>query len=109
MADNHNGAHPATAREANSPDRLMHGENSASQSPDDIAHWITAYSELLAFKDKLLVDMRHGMESLSKPASNEIQELDVTLILTQRTRYVRRLEFWTKRRAEVGNGKKAPA
>lgn len=41
------------------------------------------------------------MESLSKHASAEIEELDVKLIEAQRARYARRLDFWTRRQAEI--------
>ena len=79
----------------------MYGENSESRAPDDISHWISAYTELLAFKDHLLEDMSRGMESLSKAARAEIEELDVKLIEAQRARYARRLDFWTRRQAEI--------
>lgn len=82
-------------------DRLMHGEDVASRSADDITHWIAAYTELLVFKDRLLSDMERGMKSLSKPARNEIVELDVTLIMKQRERYSRRLDFWRVRQSEL--------
>ena len=96
MAD-HDGASPPV----NAYDRLMHGENPSSRSVDDIRHWISAYTELLTFKDGLLRDMERGMKALSRPASSEIQELDVTLILKQRERYLRRLTFWLERQLEV--------
>jgi len=86
----------------------MHGEDVQSRSPEEIAHWITAYQELLGFKDRLLNDMNEGMKSLSKPASAEIQELDVSLILTQRERYVRRLDFWLSRQTEVSRQVRSP-
>jgi hypothetical protein len=84
----------------------MFGENISSKSTDDITHWIGAYSELLAFKDRLLIDMERGMKSLSQPAEHEIRELDVTLIIQQRERYIRRLDFWRGRQAETGRGRK---
>ena len=95
---NHDGASPP----ANAGDRLMHGENPTSRSVDDIKHWIGAYTELLTFKDGLLRDMERGMKELSKPANSEIQELDVSLILGQRERYLRRLNFWLERQLEFG-------
>jgi len=86
----------------------MHGEDIQSRSADEITHWITAYQELLAFKDRLLSDMSQGMKSLSRSASAEIQELDVNLILTQRERYVRRLDFWLNRQTEISRELRKP-
>ncbi|HEY0493267.1 MAG TPA: hypothetical protein VGD57_07355 [Candidatus Dormibacteraeota bacterium] len=79
----------------------MTGESSESRSADDCAHWIAAYRELLTFKDRLLTDMDEHMKALSRPASAEIQELDVGLIEMQRKRYERRLEFWLTRQREI--------
>jgi hypothetical protein len=83
-------------------DRLMTGESSESQSSADCVHWIKAYRELLNFKDELLTDMDEHIKELSKPASAEIQELDVGLIEMQRKRYQRRLDFWLGRQKEIG-------
>jgi ABC-type transporter MlaC component len=99
--NSNNGTHPNGAPKRNGVDRLMHGEDIQSRSPEQITHWITAYQELLGFKDRLLNDMNQSMKSLSKPASAEIQELDVNLIVTQRERYVRRLDFWLTRQTDV--------
>jgi hypothetical protein len=85
----------------NGHDRLMYGENTATRSYEDVIHWITAYTELLAFKDRLLIDMERGIELLSKPAELEIRELDVTLIVKQRERYNRRLDYWRGRQTEM--------
>ncbi|HEY0493265.1 MAG TPA: hypothetical protein VGD57_07345 [Candidatus Dormibacteraeota bacterium] len=100
-AGSNNGASP-NGSPVNIPDRLMRGENVASRSRDDIDHWLGAYTELLTFKDGLLRDMETGMQALSRTASAEIQELDVNLIVAQRARYLRRLEFWKVRKAEGG-------
>jgi tRNA/tmRNA/rRNA uracil-C5-methylase (TrmA/RlmC/RlmD family) len=95
-------ARAVTSPETDSSDRLMTGESSDSRSTKDCAHWIAAYRELLTFKESLLTDMDEHMKVLSRPASAEIQELDVRLIEMQQTRYRRRLEFWLARQKEIG-------
>ena len=99
-------AHAAPSWHTDDPDRLMTGESSESRSLEDCTYWIRAYRELLTFKDQLLTDIDEHMKALSKPASAEIQELDVGLIEMQRKRYQRRLEFWLGRQKEL-SGKPA--
>ena len=102
MAKIGDAAYAPLAPEIDQPDRLMDGESSESRSAADCVHWIKAYRELLNFKDLLLTDMDEHMKALSKPASAEIQELDVGLIEMQRKRYERRLDFWLRRQKEIG-------
>ncbi len=83
------------------PDRLMYGEDPKTQAIEDTVHWIKAYTELLEFKDRLLLDMESGIKSLSEPSSREIRELDLTLIEIQRTRYRSRLVFWKDHKAKL--------
>jgi hypothetical protein len=108
MADSKQSSNSKPSPNGAPTDRLMHGENVESRVPEEIAHWITAYQELLAFKDRLLADMKENMKPLSKPASAEIQELDVNLIMTQRERYVRRLDFWLNRQTEISREARSP-
>jgi tRNA/tmRNA/rRNA uracil-C5-methylase (TrmA/RlmC/RlmD family) len=89
--------------------RLMHGENPDSTDPREITHWITAYTELLAFKEQMLADMHQRMTRMSQAGSDEVEELDVTIIQTQQRRYRTRLEFWERREQQLGSatGQKA--
>jgi hypothetical protein len=67
-------------------DRLLPGESSISTDTEDIAHWMSVYSELVDF--------------LQRPELEAVAEV--------RGRYERRLEFWRNRFQEVG-GKTADA
>ena len=109
MAKSGDAARAAIAPDWDDDDRLMTGESSESRSAADCDHWIKAYRELLTFKDELLTDMDEHMKALSKPASAEIQELDVGLIEMQRKRYQRRLDFWLQRQEEIGEVRGASA
>ena len=83
--------------------RLMHGENPNSTDPREITHWIGAYTELLAFKEQMLADMHQGMTHMSQATSDEVRELDVTIIQGQQRRYRTRLEFWQRREQQLGS------
>jgi hypothetical protein len=60
-------------------DRLLPGESPISTDIEDIAHWISVYSELVAF--------------LRRPELESVEEI--------RGRYERRLAFWRKRFHEL--------
>ena len=71
------GALTADGSGARTEDRVMYGENITSRS---LTTSHTGSPPTQIFKDRLVKDMERGMKSLSKPARNEIVELDVTLI-----------------------------
>jgi hypothetical protein len=97
----HDGDTLEPSSQATNPVRLMSGEDPKTLSLERTDHWIGAYTELLAFKDKLLYDMESGIKDLSQPAGREIRELDVTMVEIQRKRYQMRLAFWQSRRLEL--------
>jgi hypothetical protein len=66
-------------------DRLLPGESPLSTDAEDIAHWISVYSELVGF--------------LQRPGLEAVDEV--------RGRYERRLEFWRNRFQEVTRGERA--
>jgi hypothetical protein len=107
--DGHDGDVFKVSIHATNPDRLMHGEDPATRSAEQAVYWIRAYTELLEFKDRLLLDMESGIKTLSLPAGQEIRDLDVSLVEMQRKRYRARLAFWQVRRAELLALEDAPA
>ncbi len=106
--DRKNGKSVDLATRVMNPDRLMYGEDPTTLALEDTVHWIKAYTELLEFKDRLLLDMESGIKTLSAPAGREIRDLDLTLIEIQRTRYRSRLNFWEDRKARLLAKKTAP-
>jgi len=84
------------AQRAVNQSRLMEGENEASLDVADVKHWVTVYSELLAFKQRTLDHLYHDLEDISWPANEEIRSIDVPLIEGEQARYRRRLLFWQK-------------
>lgn len=85
------------AQGAGNPSRLMEGEDIDSTRPADARHWVSVYSELLAFKQKTLDHMYHDLQDLSRTANEEIRRIDVPLIEGEQLRYRKRLQFWQAR------------
>ncbi|MBV8301561.1 MAG: hypothetical protein JOY68_06530 [Candidatus Dormibacteraeota bacterium] len=87
------------------PEALLDGEDPDSQHPDDVAHWITAYTELVGYKERLLAaseEDRAGMQTRS--ARKETAEVDVPILSAELGRYRRRLAFWERRKVEIASG-----
>ncbi len=102
MPEFHNDGHRDAVARATDSMRLMHGENPDSTDPREITHWIKASTELLAFKEQMLADMHQRMTRMSQASSDEVEELDVTIIQTQQRRYRTRLEFWQRCEQQLG-------
>jgi len=90
------------ARRAVEPNSLLHGEDPDSRHPDDVKHWIDAYSELVDFKEGVLNKSRDEISDMDNPSSRkEAAEVDVTILRTELARFRERLDFWLKRREEL--------
>lgn len=86
-----------TGRESADPTRLLHGEDLTSTDPDDVAHWITVYRELVDFKD---VALRLAAERRAKglpEVNRELGDIDVPLLSRERAHYLERLALWEGR------------
>lgn len=81
--------------------RLMPGENPLTVEPGDILHWLTVYGQLVAFKNKILTDMRGALPNLTEEAASEVAGIDVELVERQKKRYRARLGFWEERAREI--------
>lgn len=87
-------------RKAVEQSRLMEGEDSASSEPNDVMHWVNVYSELVAFKSRMLAEMTASLPGMAEEAASEVGEVDIALVERQQGRYKERLRFW-KERARV--------
>ncbi|MEO6797507.1 MAG: hypothetical protein ABI401_09305 [Candidatus Dormibacter sp.] len=96
-------------RKAVEQSRLMPGENPATMEPGDILHWLTVYSELVAFKSKILTDMRRTLPNMTEEAASEVAGIDVELVERQKTRYGARLGFWEQRAREIAGIRPNPS
>lgn len=90
------------AHESVDPDRLLDGEDPASPFPDDAAHWIRVYQELLDYKTELLATTRRRIEEMDRRAAMEIESTDLLVIGAEANRFRRRLDFWQRRAVELG-------
>ncbi|HYL70467.1 MAG TPA: hypothetical protein VEY89_04100 [Candidatus Dormibacteraeota bacterium] len=90
------------ARRAVEPTGLLKGEDPESRHPDDVKHWINAYSELVHFKEGVLGKSRGAISGMDNPSSRkEATEVDVTILSAELARYRERLDFWLQRREEL--------
>ena len=97
--------HPQeAARAAVEEDRLLEGENPATPHSEDARRWMAAYTELLAFKEGVLVRTRRAVEDLGRDSAREIANTDITILTEERDRFRRRLEFWQRRVRHLGGG-----
>jgi hypothetical protein len=90
------------AEKAVDPDRLLPGEDPTSSFPDDAQHWVEVYSELLAYKNRVLALTEEAVASMPGPAAAaEVARTDRAVIRAERDRFHRRLGYWTRRLAEM--------
>jgi DNA-binding response OmpR family regulator len=85
-------------------DRLIEGENPDTRHADDARRWLVVYTELVAYKESVLLRSRQAVEVLSPESGREIRDTDIPLLERERDRFVGRLEFWRRRARELGSG-----
>jgi len=82
--------------------RLMEGENRKSDDPDDIKHWKAVYTDLVAFKQKMLDDTSRHISTV--PATEpELGKNDLPFLKAEMQRLQRGLEFWEGRSKETNS------
>ncbi len=75
----------------------LEGEDVETTDLEDAVHWVSVYSELLAFKQSLLNVTDSIVEGMRETAAQTDAMTDVVLLRTQADRYRRRLQEWTAR------------
>jgi len=97
----------ASAR-AVDPDRLLDGEDPATRYVEDAAHWVTVYSELLLFKERLVDTATEALGNMTElHARDEVSSTDLVVLTAERDRLRRRLEYWKERQRELGRRRKS--
>ena len=95
----------AATQRAVDDDALLEGEDPASTDAEDMDHWISAYTELIAFKESLLNRGKSEIAEMSNPDSKqEAGEVDMTILGAELDRFRRRLRYWERRRGESNPG-----
>lgn len=86
------------------PTGLLDGEDPRSAHPDDIDHWIHAYSELIDFKKGVLAASQGEISEMRNPDSRkEADQVDLTILEAEMHRYQQRLDFWKRRQSELSS------
>jgi hypothetical protein len=80
------------------PERLLPNEDPQTTDPADARHWISAYTELIGFKDELLASAHEQLGELTdRDAMREAVGTDLVLLQGENERLRRRLDFWKRR------------
>ncbi|HEX6547543.1 MAG TPA: hypothetical protein VF134_02230 [Candidatus Dormibacteraeota bacterium] len=86
------------------PDRLLSGEDPNTIYVEDAAHWVTVYSELVLFKERLLDTAQTGLADLSESVARaEAAATDLVVLSAERDRLRSRLDFWKGRQRELSD------
>jgi hypothetical protein len=92
------------ARRSVDPDRLLEGEDPRTQYVEDAAHWITVYSELVLFKERLVDGAGEALRNMSETqARDEVSRTDLMVLTAERDRLKRRLDYWKERQRELSS------
>ena len=81
---------------------LLDGEDAESRDQADAEHWIAAYSELISYKEALLITSARQRAQMENPsAQEEAKGVDVVILKRELENCRRRLAFWLMRLAEI--------
>ena len=90
------------------PDRLLDGEDPTTRYVEDAAHWITVYSELLLFKERLVDTADEALRNMTELlARDEVSSTDLVVLTAERDRLRRRLDYWKERQRALSRRRKA--
>jgi hypothetical protein len=90
------------AEQAVDPDRLLEGEDPETRYVEDAAHWITVYSELVLFKERLVDSAGQALTNMTETqARDEVGKTDLMVLTAERDRLRRRLDYWKERQRDL--------
>ena len=90
------------------PDRLLDGEDPTTRYVEDAAHWITVYSELLLFKERLVDTADEALRNMTELlARDEVSSTDLVVLTAERDRLRRRLDYWKERQRALSRRRKS--
>ena len=92
------------ARRSTDPQRQLPGENLDSMNPDDAAHWVGVYRELMETKQTLSDALGASLAEVSSEAREELESVDLVLIRVQLDRFQSRFRYWSERQRELEAG-----
>ena len=75
----------------------MEGENPGTTHVEDARHWVSIYTQMLEFKERLLDRAQAESRDLPKPARDKVESEDLKALEAERAKIEERLEFWRQR------------
>jgi hypothetical protein len=82
-------------------ERPIPGENPESDSLEDARRWVAVYSHLVKLEQDLLDVLAGMIPTMPGEAQEEAEQTNLPVLASQVERFRHRLEFWSKRRAEL--------
>ena len=89
-----------TVQENGFPPAALEGEDLATTDWDDARHWLGVYADLLAFKHRLLDQVRSELSNVN-PEGRRAAAQDLQMIERQKVGYEVRLDLWYERVFEL--------
>jgi hypothetical protein len=82
-------------------ERPILGENPESDSLEEARRWVSVYSHLVKLEQDLLDVLAGMIPTMPGEAQREAEQINLPVLASQVERFRHRLEFWSKRRAEL--------
>ncbi len=79
------------------------GEDLDTPYLEDAQMWLGVYNELLEFKENLLRDTGHALDSLAAPGHDEVARTDAVILVAEAQRFRQRRLLWQRRCEELAN------
>jgi hypothetical protein len=77
------------------------GEDLQTPYLADAQMWLGVYTELLEFKETLLRDTGHALNTLPPPGREEVGKTDAVILDAEAQRFRQRLSLWKRRCEEL--------
>ena len=77
------------------------GEDLGTPYLEDAQMWLGVYTELLQFKETLLRDTGHALDTISDPGREEVDKTDAVILAAEAQRFRQRLALWQRRCEEL--------
>lgn len=82
-------------------ERPIAGEDPDSDSLEEARRWLSVYSSLVKLEQDLLDVLARIIPELPDAARREAEQTNLPVLMSQVERYRHRLDYWSKRRAEL--------
>jgi hypothetical protein len=82
-------------------ERTILGEDPESDSLEEARRWVSVYSHLVKLESDLLDVLAGMIPTMPDEAQQEAEQTNLPVLASQVERFRHKLEFWSKRRAEL--------